>query len=203
VDPRTDEYYSYVETYGGGHGGLCNQDGMDGTHAHMTNTRNTPTEVIEIAYPMRVERYALVRDTDGPGRHRGGLGLTRELTVIDHRASITIGTERREIPPWGLDGGMPGGCSDLWIETPSGEKEPLPSKVTRTVDPGTRIVLRTAGGGGYGDPFDRDPERVRLDVAEGYISRKRAASAYGVVIDPVTGEVDPEATAEIRNRQTG
>jgi N-methylhydantoinase B len=203
IDPRTGQYYSYVETYGGGHGGLFNQDGMDGAHAHMTNTRNTPSEVIEIAYPIRVEKYALIKDTDGPGRFRGGLGITRELTIIDHQASITIGTERREIPPWGLAGGKPGGCSNLWIESPSGQKEFLPSKVTRQVDPGTRIVLRTAGGGGYGNPFERDPEMVRRDVVEGFISPDRAKSEYGVVVDPDTGNVDEEATTIVRQKQIG
>ena len=77
LNPSTGQYYSYVETYGGGQGATYNQDGMDGVHTNMTNTRNTPVEVIEIAYPLRVERYGLVQDTDGAGRQRGGLGLTR------------------------------------------------------------------------------------------------------------------------------
>ena len=202
VDPRTDQYYSYVETYGGGHGALFNQDGMDGTHAHMTNTRNTPIEVMEIAYPLRVEKYGLVENTDGPGRHRGGLGLSRELTILGHQASITIATERREIPPWGLKGGKPGGCSDLWIESPSGEIEYLPSKVTRLVDSGSRIVLKTAGGGGYGDPLERDPVAVCRDVREGFISIEKARSGYGVVINSETGELDQTATETVRgNRQ--
>ena len=198
VDPRTNQYYSYVETYGGGHGALFNQDGMDGTHAHMTNTRNTPTEVIEIAYPLRVEKYGLVSDTDGPGRYRGGLGLTRELTILDHQASITIGSERREIAPWGLKGGKPGGCSDLWIQAPTGKKESLPSKVTRPVDPGTLIVLKTAGGGGYGNPLEREPDAVCRDVHEGFISIEKAESGYGVVINPKTGKLDQTATEAAR-----
>ena len=202
VDPRTNQYYSYVETYGGGHGALFNQDGLDGTHAHMTNTRNTPTEVIEIAYPLRVEKYGLVKDTDGPGRYRGGLGLTRELTILDHQASITIGSERREIAPWGLKGGRSGGCSDLWIETPTEKKESLPSKVTRPVDAGTRVVLKTAGGGGYGNPFERDLDAVCRDVQERFISIEKARSGYGVVINPETGKLDQTATEAAReNRQ--
>jgi N-methylhydantoinase B len=70
IDPRTTRYYSYVETYGGGQGAVVNQDGMDGVHTNMTNTRNTPVEVIEIAYPLRVHKYSLVPDTDGPGKFR-------------------------------------------------------------------------------------------------------------------------------------
>ncbi|MBW1713044.1 MAG: hydantoinase B/oxoprolinase family protein [Deltaproteobacteria bacterium] len=77
LDPRTGEYYSYVETYGGGQGAVINQDGMDGVHTNMTNTRNTPVEVIEIAYPLRVEKYGLLPNTDGPGRFRGGARIFR------------------------------------------------------------------------------------------------------------------------------
>jgi len=197
-DPRTGQYYSYVETYGGGQGAVVNQDGMDGVHTNMTNTRNTPVEVIEIAYPLRVDRYGLVPDTDGPGRFRGGLGLTRELEILDHRPTMTLGSDRLRLHPWGLKGGGPGGTVDSWIETPAGDKEPLPSKVTRPVEAGTRIVLRTAGGGGYGDPFSRDPELVRRDVSEGLIGPERSEKEYGVVLDRTTGQVDEAATASLR-----
>ena len=203
VDPRTRQYYSYVETYGGGQGAVVNQDGMDGVHTNMTNTRNTPVEVIEIAYPLRVEKYGLVPNTDGPGRCRGGLGLTRELTVLDHSPTMTLGSDRLKIPPWGLQGGDPGGTVGSFIETPDGEREMLPSKVTRAVEPGTRIVLRTAGGGGYGDPKRRDPQKVRTDVQEGFIDIQRARERYGVVIDRHSGEVDLKATKILRNRSEG
>ena len=200
VDPRSGGYYSYVETYGGGQGALINEDGMDGVHVHMTNTMNTPTEVIEIAYPLRVERYGLVPDSEGPGRCRGGLGLTREVTTVDHWATISIGTERRDIRPWGLAGGKEGGASDAWIVELSGEKRGLPSKTTMQVEAGTRIVLRTAGGGGYGDPLERDPERVAWDILEGFISGKRARDEYAVVLNS-EGRLDEEATAELRKRR--
>ena len=198
LDPESGRYYSYVETYGGGQGAVHNQDGMDGVHTNMTNTRNTPVEVIEIAYPLRVERYGLVRDTDGPGRFRGGLGLTRELTVIDHSPVMSLGSDRLKLHPWGLAGGGEGGTVDSWVEDPAGHKEPLPSKTTREVGPGTRIVLRTAGGGGHGDPAARDPELVARDVADGFISRERAREKYLVVIDPASGAVDRAATRDLR-----
>ncbi len=200
VDPHTRQYYSYVETYGGGQGAVINQDGMDGVHTNMTNTRNTPVEVIEIAYPLRVETYGLLPNTDGPGRFRGGLGLTRELIVLDHSPTMTLGSDRLKIPPWGLQGGDPGGTVGSFIEMPDGKREMLPSKVTRSVEPGTRIVLRTAGGGGYGDPRLRDPEKVRKDVQEGFIDIQRAGEHYGVVIDAKSGEVDLEATKSLRRR---
>jgi len=201
VDPRTGEYYSYVETYGGGHGAMEDQDGMDGVHTNMTNTRNAPAEVIGIAYPLRVERYGLVPDSEGPGRSRGGLGMTREMTILDHEAMITLGTERRKICPWGLMGGKPGGSSDCWIVSSEGEKKALPSKVTTPVEPGTRIVLRTAGGGGFGHPLEREPQMVRRDVEEGLISVERAKGEYGVMIDSETFQIDKEATILLREQK--
>jgi N-methylhydantoinase B len=202
LDPRTDEYYSYVETYGGGQGALFNSDGMDGVHVHMTNTMNTPTEVIEIAYPLRVERYGLVPDSEGPGRFRGGLGLTREITTVDHRTTISIGTERRAIRPWGLEGGKPGGASATWVIEADGTRRDLPTKTTTQVEPGTRIVLQTAGGGGFGDPLKRDPELVRRDVMEGFISVERAASEYCVAVG-TDGSIDEEGTRNLRRSGSG
>lgn len=184
INPRSGSYYSYVETYGGGQGAVFNQDGMDGVHTNMTNTRNTPAEVIEIAYPLRVERYGLVPNTDGPGRFRGGLGLTRELKILDHHATINLSSDRLKIRPWGLAGGDAGGTVDSFLESAAGLKTPLPSKTTRSVEPNTRITLRTAGGGGYGSAYLRDPALVRNDVLNGYISIERARTEYGVSLDP-------------------
>jgi N-methylhydantoinase B len=185
VDPRTGEYYSYIETYGGGQGAMENQDGMDGVHTNMTNTRNAPVEVIEIAYPLRVERYGLVPDSEGPGRSRGGLGMTREMTILDHQATVTLGTERRKIRPWGLMGGKSGGGSDCWIVSSRGEKTALPSKVTIQVEPGSRVVLRTAGGGGFGPPLERERKKIVRDVEERLISVERAKTEYGLTMqDP-------------------
>jgi N-methylhydantoinase B len=190
VDPRTGQYYSYVETCGGGQGAMCSADGMDGVHTNMTNTRNTPVEVIEIAYPLRVEKYGLIPDTDGPGKFRGGLGLTRHLRVLDHSAVMSLGSDRLKIHPWGLMGGKPGGTVDSRIQDPSGEEIPLASKVTRSVEPGTLIVLKTAGGGGYGDPTARDPRLVQRDVREGFVSPERAKLEYGVSVDKINSPGD-------------
>jgi N-methylhydantoinase B len=198
INPRSGSYYSYVETYGGGQGAVFNQDGMDGVHTNMTNTRNTPAEVIEIAYPLRVDRYGLVPNTDGPGRFRGGLGLTRELTVLDHHATINLSSDRLKIRPWGLAGGHAGGTVDSSLTLPTGEKVALPSKTTRSVEPGTRITLRTAGGGGYGSPCLRDPELVRNDVVNGYISIERAKTEYAVSLDPFGFEVNIKETEMLR-----
>lgn len=198
VDPRTGEYYSYVETYGGGQGAMEDRDGMDGVHTNMTNTRNAPAEVIEIAYPLRVERYGLVADSEGPGRARGGMGMTREITILGHEAVITLGTERRALRPWGLCGGGPGGGSDCRIVTPDGEGKVLPTKVTMRVEPGTRVVLKTAGGGGYGPPVERSPQEVLRDVEEGLISIRRAETEYSVAVRDHPLRIDEQETRRLR-----
>jgi len=180
IDPRTNEYYSYVETYGGGQGAMFNQDGMDGVHTNMTNTRNTPVEVIEISYPLRVEKYGLIPDSDGPGKFRGGLGIVREITVLDHTATVTFSTERRKIRPWGLMGGKPGAPSDCFMISKDGKKQTLPSKITTKVESGTRLILKTAGGGGFGNPLERDSERIYQDIKEEIITIKKAKEEYGL-----------------------
>jgi N-methylhydantoinase B len=171
---------------------------MDGVHTNMTNTRNAPAEVIEIAYPLRVERYGLVADSEGPGRARGGMGMTREITILDHEATITLGTERRALRPWGLCGGGPGGPSDCRIIKPSGEEVALPTKVTLRVEPGTRVVLKTAGGGGYGPSAERPPEKVLRDMEHGLVSVQRAKEEYSVVIREQPLRIDQEKTERLR-----
>ena len=182
IDDRTGVYYNYVETYGGGQGASRRQDGMDGVHTHMTNTRNTPVEVIESSYPFRIERYGLVPDTEGAGRHRGGLGMTREIVLLGEEAKFSLSADRKNLPPWGAFGGQPASTSQCTLFNVDGTEEPLPSKVTKTVNRGDRIVIVTPGGGGWGDLGQRDPEAVRRDVHEGFISRRRAKEVYNVEI---------------------
>ncbi|OAT85224.1 hydantoinase B/oxoprolinase family protein [Desulfotomaculum copahuensis] len=201
-------YYSYVETCGGGQGAKYGQDGMDGVHVHMTNTRNTPVEVIELSYPLRVERYALASGSGGPGKYRGGLGLVREITVLGEEATVAVSSERAVHPPWGLAGGRPGERARVALLPPA-ESDPAPvvaapgngdpGKFTARVPAGSRVILQTAGGGGYGDPLERDPALVQLDVAEGLLSRDAAREDYGVVL---TAEltVDEAATECLRRK---
>ncbi|MQL51774.1 hydantoinase B/oxoprolinase family protein [Desulfofundulus thermobenzoicus] len=214
MDPATGKYYSYVETCGGGQGAKCDRDGLDGVHVHMTNTRNTPVEVIEQSYPLRVDRYGLARDSAGAGKQRGGLGLIREITVLRGEATVSVSTERTRIPPWGLCGGLPGQRAFAGISPPANRKPednregekignttPVssPGKFTCRVSPGTRITLQTAGGGGFGPPLEREPERVRRDVLEGLIERQTAEEIYGVVLTEQLA-VDEERTREKRQK---
>jgi N-methylhydantoinase B/oxoprolinase/acetone carboxylase alpha subunit len=143
----------YYETVAGGQGGRPTGAGMSGVHTAMTNTRNTPVEALERAYPMRVLRYALRRDSGGAGRHPGGDGIERDLLVLaDCTASLI--TERRSSRPWGLAGGEPGAPGEDWL-LPGGDEsraERLPDKVTVHLRAGDVLRLRTPGGGGWGAP---------------------------------------------------
>ncbi len=180
IHPRTGEYYNYVETCGGGQGAMHNQDGMDGVHTHMTNTRNTPAEVIDSSYPFRIEKYGLVPDSEGAGQYRGGLGITREIVVWGDEAKLTLSADRRELAPWGVLGGQDADTSDCVVISEDGKKRQLASKITTTLKKGDKVVVITPGGGGWGDPRNRNREAVEWDLLEGFISRKRAQETYGL-----------------------
>ncbi len=185
TDPRTDSPYAFYETGGGGFGGRKDGDGMDGVHVHMSNTMNTPAEVLETAYPLAVERYEYRPDTGGAGQHRGGLGLRRDIRVRDHVAAFSLLADRRTHAPYGVAGGQPGGRGDdkLLVD---GEEIDLPAKCTRELSPGDVVSIRTPGAGGYGVPSDRDSEAVRRDVELGKCSADAARELYDVDVD--TGE---------------
>jgi N-methylhydantoinase B len=150
-DPLTGRYYSYIETYGGGQGALPGQDGADATHTHMTNTRNTPCEVIEREYPLRVERYAIAKGTGGKGAFTGGNGLIRELTLTRGKATAVVATSRVESGPWGLAGGSSG--SPASVELRSSRSSSVLEAMSRSeLTANDSLSIQTAGGGGYGTP---------------------------------------------------
>jgi N-methylhydantoinase B len=195
---ETNQYFSYVETYGGGQGGLHGLDGMDGVHTNMTNTLNTPVEVIEQSFPFFVKRYGLVDGSGGSGKHRGGMGLVRELVLLGDEFSITVQSDRQKNEPWGLFGGDGGKTSSCTLITPEGEQIDLPSKVTMNVEKGSSIILSTAGGGGYGSPLERDPEDVLEDVELGNITIEQACQEYQVAIDENSMTIDHQMTESLR-----
>ena len=138
--------FVYYETIGGGAGGTPHGDGLSGVQVGMTNTLNTPVEALEAAYPLRVERYALREDSGGRGRHDGGDGLVRAVTV-ERDATVSLLTERRRYPPRGVAGGGDGQRGRNLIDG-----EAVPPKVTLDVEAGTTVTVETPGGGGYGEP---------------------------------------------------
>ncbi|GAB3671260.1 hydantoinase B/oxoprolinase family protein [Halopiger thermotolerans] len=145
-----DGSFTYYETIGGGFGARPDRDGMDGVQVGMTNTLNTPVESLETEYPLRVERYALRDGSGGRGRYRGGLGLERTVTV-EQPATVSLLTERRRHAPKGVAGGGDGATGENLIDG-----EPVPAKTTVDVEAGTTVTVRTPGGGGHGDPDERD-----------------------------------------------
>ena len=158
------EGFTYYETVGGGDGAGPETDGMDGVQVGMTNTLNTPIEALESAYPLSVERYALRGGSGGDGRHRGGLGIERSVT-IETDAVVSLLTERRRHAPQGAAGGEPGATGENLIDG-----ESVPAKTTTEVPAGTTVTVRTPGGGGYGDPDERteaERERDRCDGKAG------------------------------------
>ncbi len=180
IDPRSGRPYTLYETIGGGFGAHANQDGVDGIHSHMTNTLNTPIEALEIAYPLRVERYELRVDSSGAGKQRGGLGIRRDIRAVDHQTTVSLLGERRVLQPYGILGGEAGASGADFLISPDGEKRRLPSKGSFDLDPAWVLSIRTPGGGGYGCPSDRDRKRVQEDVCEGRITAQHAIDRYGV-----------------------
>jgi N-methylhydantoinase B len=196
TDPREDSPYAFYETQGGGFGGRAGKDGMDGVHVHMSNTRNTPVEVLETAYPLRVCRYALRPDSGGAGEFRGGLGLRRDVEVRGHRATFSALADRQRHAPYGLAGGEAGATGAVYLlrdgdaddasgegEHRAGEKRRLPGKSIHELAPGAVVSIRTPGAGGYGDPAARATEAIERDLRLGKVTPERARERYGYSSD--------------------
>ncbi|MCC6168045.1 MAG: hydantoinase B/oxoprolinase family protein [Caldilineaceae bacterium] len=141
--------YAYYETIAGGMGASAQGDGLSGVQVHMTNTLNTPIEALEMAFPLRLVRYALRTGSGGAGRQRGGDGIVREY-LFSAPATVTMLSERRAVAPWGLAGGAPGAAGRNLLIYGDGREEELPSKFTRRLAPGDRLRIETPGGGGWG-----------------------------------------------------
>ena len=147
---------------------------------------------------MLIENYRTVPDTGGAGLHRGGNGAEKVYHLLED-GDISIHDDRHLTQPWGILGGKPGACSEKWLLRRDGGREPLPSKVDNVkVRNGDRIVFRTAGGGGWGDPLERDPMKVRNDVARRLLSAEAARENYGVVLGGAPVEFDVKATQDLR-----
>jgi N-methylhydantoinase B len=200
-DPRSGEYYAFIETIAGGYGGRPTKDGMDAVQAHFQNTENSAVEETENNYPFMITRYELIPDSEGAGRYRGGLGVRREWKFCDHEATLTVFSDNRKFAPWGLFGGE-SGASSKYILNPDEEARELPSKVTLRLKPNSVISYRTPGGGGYGPAIERDPELILSDVINGKVTPNRARDVYGVVVDCENRTVDLEATHRLRQQKS-
>ena len=198
-DPRTGDYYCYLETLAGGYGGRLKSDGPDAVQPHGQNTENAPIEETEINYPVQIVRYELVENSEGPGRHRGGLGLRRDYLFNDHDVTFTILSDRDKSGAWGIMGGNESRKA-YYILNPQGEAKAMSSKTTLDLKPGDTISYQTCGGGGYGPPEERDPSLVLKDVRDGKVSVERAKSIYKTVINLNNWSVNKSETAKLRRK---
>ena len=192
--------FVYVETIWGTWGGATTHDGQEGVPHMGANQSNVPIEMIEAEQPLRVERYSYLPDTGGPGKFRGGLSTVRDVRVLADEAVLTVRTDKRRYPPHGLNGGKPG--APTWsIVNPDSENRMLPVLITDpvTLVKGDLFSHLLPGGGGNGDPLDRDPQHVLNDVLEERVTIDHARKEYGVVIlegDPTI--LDRDSTDRLR-----
>jgi N-methylhydantoinase B len=149
IDPRNGRAVAYYETVSGGMGARPTMDGLSGVHTHMTNSLNTPIEALEHAYPVRVERYSLRRDSGGRGKWQGGDGVVRQIRFLT-KAQITLLSDRRKFAPYGLHGGQPGAAGLNILIRSDGKQELVASKLTTWVQAGDTLSIETPGGGGWG-----------------------------------------------------
>jgi N-methylhydantoinase B len=197
VNPRTGRAWLEATNEGVGFGGHAGGDGENGI-MHMTEPgcRNNPVEVLETKAPLFIEHYGLRQDSGGPGRHRGGLGVSRAYRFLaDSTAAMMVYKTRTR--PWAIGGGRSGENNHV-IVNPGTDREEVAGGFYRPVRADDVLVNNSGGGGGWGDPFERDPELVLADVHDGYVSLEAARRNYGVVIDAERWVVDEEATARAR-----
>jgi N-methylhydantoinase B len=189
-DPRTGGLYAHFHFEGVGWGGRLGADGNNMVVTINGNCRNTPVEVFETRYPaFRIDSYRLTADSGGPGRFRGGLGGERVFTVTVPEVTVGALLNRMRTEPWGILGGGPGAVGGLWVRRQGSERwqtfveafgTKSPSKFSGvTLHDGDQVKIVMPGGGGYGDPLERDPLMIERDLHEGFITPQGAAEHYG------------------------
>jgi N-methylhydantoinase B len=180
---------------GVGYGGRPYADGTDAVY--FVAQENYPVEFLEAEYPARLDRYAIHRDSGGPGRHRGGCGIVRQYEILADEAILAVRIDGVVCPPWGVAGGQSGRPGRAVVNPGAPEERVLPplSDGNRLVR-GDILVIETGGGGGHGHPYDRPAEEVLADVEGGFVSAEAAARDYGVVIRD--GVLDISATESLR-----
>ena len=181
-DPRTDQRYVSYETIKGGLGARPIKDGVNAVASGISNTMNTPIEVLEMSFPLRVDEYALIPDSGGAGTWRGGLAARRSWTVLGHKTRASSCLERTRSAPFGLNGGAAGAAARIWSEDAGGNVRQTPGKGGFDVPAGGKVHLEAPGSGGFGPPSGRDPAALRDDLRDGYVTSAGIRDDYGVEI---------------------
>jgi N-methylhydantoinase B len=190
------ELFLMSDGIGVGYGARPFADGNDAVY--LVAQENYPAEFLEAIYPVRLRRYAINPDTGGPGRWRGGCGIVREFELLAPEAVISVRIDGVAFPPWGVKGGKEGGAGRCVINPGrAGERAVAPISDGTVLRRGDVVRIETGGGGGFGHPFDREPERVLADVQGGFVSPAKAESEYGVVLRPDL-QIDEAATRRRR-----
>src|SRR5258705_6250475 len=191
----------FMDNSPGGMGGRATGDGVSGIKVHTGNARVPSIEIAEFALPVRAVRWERVRDTGGAGRERGGCGVGREWVMLDD-VNATLMAERVHVPAYGILGGSARQPARFVVNPGGPHERALPSQsAPLALAARDRFLLQSAGGGGYGPPMERSPERVAIDVRDGYVSAEEARECYGVVLTE-GGDVDAAATDAMRSATT-
>ena len=191
--------FVYVDFTCGAWGGSPWADGLDGNSHMMANMASQSVEVTEAEMPMAVIAYEFVTDKAGAGKLRGGVPFRRDYRFLEHEGMLQVRSDRRDHRPFGLYGGSPGQPSENYLN-PDTDGRLLPSKLTMNIHKGDVFRHVLAGGGGWGDPLERDPQAVLRDVRNEYLSAARAKADYGVIVDTAAWRVDEAATKKLPRR---
>ena len=204
--PDTDDLYSHFHFEGIGWGGRPAADGNSQVIVINGNCRNTPVEVFESRYPLRVDSYRLLEDSGGAGLNRGGLGIERILTMVAEEVTVSAIFNRMRVDPFGIGGGKPGGNSGIFVRLAGEESWSTFSEKFGTMSPskfsnillrrGDQVRIVAPGGGGWGDPLARSADRVVADVAEGLVTPEAALRDYGLTVERRNGSWDATPTPQ-------
>lgn len=196
---KSGRWTSFQEIYTGGGGARPHEDGVSAQDELVINVMNTPVEAAETEFPIRIERYELVPDSAGAGKFRGGLGTLRQWRVLADEMVFNLRTDRFKFASPGVFNAKPARPGGATLNPGRSDERPLHSKTAALrLKTNDIISWHQAGGGGWGSPYDRDAERVRLDVIRGYVSLAAAERDYGVVLDAATMAIDAVKTAAAR-----
>ena len=179
VDYRTGDRFVSYESVKGGFGARPTKDGINAVASTVSNMSNTPVEIIEMSFPLRIEEYSVIPDSGGAGTYRGGLGVRRVWRVLERQSHASVCCERTVTPPFGLQGGLPGAPAIIELVAPRSNARKLTSKGGFLAPAGSLVVMEAPGSGGFGPPSARDPAALAEDLLDGYVTATAARRDYG------------------------